>query len=254
MKLKIISFVLLFVLAFGAKAEKIVPSHKSGIVIDGKANEWSNPLPYKDKKTDIQFEFANDLKTVYFIIRIDNIEDQKRVMENGMQIWVNKSGKKDTITGILYPTPMDTSTMVNGVKKVQGDVYIIDQLVLKGFYLENGKQPIRNCPVRVAIAKGDNNCMIYELAIPFNTFWKEELEKTDVKKNFQVGIVIKAPISPMETNMRSRMGGGMNMGMMMGGMGGGMNMRNFSQNMRSFLPAEYQDKEYWFKTKLSYNL
>lgn len=253
MNLRFITFVLLFVLAFGAKAEKIVPSSKSGIVVDGKANEWSNPLPYKDKKTGIQFEFANDLKTIYFVIRIDNIEDQKRIMENGMQIWVNKSGKRDTITGILYPTPMDTSTMVNGVKKVQDDVYIIDQLVLKGFYLENGKQPIRNCPVRVAIAKGDNNSLIYEIGIPFNTFWKEELEKADVKKNFQVGLVIKAPMSPMERDLRGRMGN-MNMGMMMGGMGGGMNMRNFSQGMRNFLPAEYQDKEYWFKTKLSYAL
>ena len=253
MNLRFITFVLLFVLAFGTKAEKIVPSPKSGIVVDGKANEWSNPLPYKDKKTGIQFEFANDLKTIYFVIRVDNIEDQKRIMENGMQIWVNKSGKRDTITGILYPTPMDTSTMENGVKKVQGDVYIIDQLVLKGFYLENGKQPIRNCPVRVAIAKGDNNSLIYEIGIPFNTFWKEELEKTDVKKNFQVGFVIKAPMSPMERDLRGRMGN-MNMGMMMGGMGGGMNMRNFSQGMRSFLPAEYQDKEYWFKTKLSYAL
>ncbi len=266
MRFNIIALVLLFTIALQAQAAKVISAPSNNVVVDGNAKEWPNPLPNFDKKTTLRYDIRNDSKNLYLIIRADDIELQKRIMTNGMDIWINKDGKQQMVTGVTYPMPMAPKAAAT-----DPDVYQIDTLMLTGFYLENGKQGIRKCPIRVAIAKGDNNCMIYELSVPINSFWKEKLEKTDVKKAIQVGLILKGldvntMFNSMTRNMGGRTGGGRTGGGNMrggGGFGGGgfggdfggmampaMNS-NMMRNMKSMLPEEYQDKAVWFKAQLN---
>lgn len=95
-------------------------------------------------------------------------------------------------------------------------------LILTGFLIENGQQPARGCPVRTAISLDESACMVYELAIPFNTFYKEQLEADDANAVFSLGFIIKksdTSTSSSSTGMRQM--GGMGGGPMGGGMGGG---------------------------------
>jgi hypothetical protein len=263
MRFRFTVLVLVFALAIQANAAKIVFGPNNKVVVDGKANEWPNPLPNFDKKTTLRFDVSNDEKSLYFILRVDDLELQKKIMTNGMDIWINRDGKQATTTGITYPCPMEKTETGSG-----NDVFIIDSLILSGFYLENGKQSIFTCPIKVAIAKGESSCMIYEVSVPFNSFWKEKIEKSDTKKNFQIGFVIKGAALPANmlggfpgastqssSRSSSRSSGNANMmGMMMGGdmpPGAASMMRNMSRNMKDFLPAEYQDKAYWFKAQLN---
>lgn len=250
MNFKSFTFTVLMGVALSANAANITSNNKNKVVVDGNAKEWTNPLPYFDKTTTIRFDVSNDAKKLNFIIRVDDLELQRGIMQNGMEIWINKDGKKNQNTGIIYPCPTAPKYSETG-EEIKNEVFLIDSLNLKGFFLENGKQPIRNCEVRVAIAKGENNSLIYEVSIPFTAFWKEQLEKVDTKKKFNIGFILKAKELPGMRNAGRGMG--MGMGMMMGGMGGdmgGMRMPS-ARAMRDFLPAEFQDKAYWFKLQLS---
>lgn len=262
MKLKFLSLILLASLAFQANAAKYAAKSINKIVIDGKVDEWPNPLPNYDKKTTIRFDFANNSKFIYFVMRVDDLELQKNIMTNGLDIWINKKGRQLMETAVTYPCPSEEAVTIDlggrgGFNPMAAmsqasssapakEVYMIDSIILTGFYIENGKQGIRNCPVKVAIAKGESSCMLYEIAIPVNSFWKEELEKSDVKKAIQVAFVLKGKPSPT-LSFGGR--GGMDMGRMMRGMPG--MTRNQRASMQDFLPAEYRDKLFWFKAQLN---
>jgi hypothetical protein len=251
MNFKSITFLVFMAVALSANAANIVSNNNNKVVVDGNAKEWANPLPYFDKTTTIRFDVSNDAKKINFILRVDDLELQRGIMQNGMEIWINKDGKKNQSTGIIYPCPTPTKASASDeTASDKNEVFLIDSLTLKGFFLENGKQPIRNCDVRVSIAKGENNCLIYEVSIPFTAFWKEELEKADTKKKFNIGFILKAQELPGMRNAGMGMGMGMMMGGGMGGDMGGMRMPS-ARAMKEFLPAEYQDKAYWFKVQLS---
>ncbi|MDP4277639.1 MAG: hypothetical protein Q8914_08400, partial [Bacteroidota bacterium] len=151
-------------------------------------------------------------------------------------------------------------------KRQQPDFGMIPQneLILSGFLIDNGKQSIHGCPVRPAMSMDKSGCLIYELAIPFTTFFKEKLDASDQKTIFCIGFVVKAGASSGEKSdmsggmggpdggMGGPMGGGPGGGMgggpmggggMMGGPMGGMDMNsNTTQSASS-------EKKYWFKVK-----
>lgn len=267
MKLKFLSLILLASVSFHAHAAKFTSKSIKNIVVDGKVDEWPNPLPNYDKKTTIRFDFANNSKFIYFVLRVDDLELQKNIMTNGLDIWINKKGRQMMETAVTYPCPSEEAQTIElggrggfnpmaamaqaSSSSAAKEVYMIDSIILTGFYIENGKQGIRNCPVKVAIAKGESSCMLYEIAIPVNSFWKEALEKADVKKAIQVAFVLKGKPAPtISFGGRGGNRGGMDMGrMMMGGMPG--MTRNQRQSMQDFLPEEYRDKVFWFKAQLN---
>jgi hypothetical protein len=266
---------------------------KNDVEIDAQNKEWHSPLPRYDKNTGINFDAANNSRNLYLILRVADETIQRQIMQNGLEVWINMDGKKKKTTGVTFPMPKAAGKPGNGTGRpsaegegmpsempAQGNAqnstqnkrqgmsasgtdmgmtFLSGELTLTGFLIDNGKQPTKNCPVRVALAKDASNCMVYELAIPFNTFYKENLGPEDAATKCCIGFVVKAPATTSneespEMGMSGGMGGGP--GGMGGGPGGGMGggpggMGGGPEGMSGMQSSTTTNKTFWFKTQLS---
>jgi len=268
-----------------SKAGDVLP-YKSDVVVDGSNKEWSSPLPKYDKSTGINYSIANDENSLYFIIRVADEAIQRQIMQYGLEVWINKDGKKKMVTGVTFPLPMSKkmnaekivqpeqsqrrpegeTTENMSTEKGQNDKFprqmgmMNNELILTGYLLENGKQPTRNCPVKVAISRDDSNCMVYELAVPFNTFYKERLDASDANKTFCLGFVIKTAERLNSENSMNMMGdpgrmggyGGMGGPGGPGGYGGGMGRPDGMGGQSGMSSTNTTpEKSFWLKTQLN---
>lgn len=182
-------------------------TYKTQVNVDGVNSEWKSPLPRFNQSTGLSYDIANDERNIYMIIRVADTTSQRQILQNGLEVWINQDGKKKNTTGITYPMAADkakTGSKVNLQPGYRPDGFPknINELTLTGFLLENGRQPVKGCPVKVAIRKDSSDCIVYELAIPFNTFYKEQLEKEDLKNKFYIGFVVKGVPVTNEDDMR----------------------------------------------------
>ena len=231
MKVLKLVFLLPLLTAFQAFAGNNMSYYKTDVTVDGQNTEWKSPLPRYNKIAGINFDVANDERNLYLIVRVTDTTSIRQVQQNGLEVWINKDGKKKNTTGITYPMAPDkpkagTRSRTQNLKTADGFSLNINELMLTGFLLENGRQPVNGCPVKVAIRKDSSDCLVYELAIPFNTFYKEKLEKEDLKYKYYIGFVVKGVTVDMDAApgivmSRMAMGGGFpgGDGPRMGGMG-----------------------------------
>lgn len=232
---------------------------KTGVEIDGINKEWASPLPEYHKKTGINYSVSNDLKNIYLIVRISDEKIIRQVTKNGLEIWIDKDGKKNKTSGISYPVPVKkvidfaaiiTNTQTEEKKDVVKEplkkgLLTEKNLKLTGYYIENGEQPVAGCEVKVAASIDEEGVLVYEFALPFNTFYKESLDQDDVKTKFAIGFIVKDVELEMPTEM-PRMGD-MRAMAMMGGFGGGMPGGGMSAMTKSDTP----EKEFWIVVKPS---
>lgn len=192
---------LLLFLGMNTYAANNQSAYKTDVTVDGINKEWSSPLPRYNKNTGINFDVTNDERNIYLIIRVADTTSQRQILQNGLEVWINKDGKKKTTTGITYPMAPDKSkaALNNQLARTNGFSMNINELILTGFLLENGRQPVQGCPVKVAFRKDPSDCFVYELAIPFNTFYKEKLEKEDLGKGFYIGFIVKGTTFDLNT-------------------------------------------------------
>lgn len=205
--------------------------YKTNVVVDGINQEWEPRLPKYDQTTGINYQISNDEKNLYFILRISDMTTQMQIMRFGMELWINPDGKKRKSTGITFPLPMSKEALKERARQprpegqnapgkedgaTMGQEIPINtrELILTGFLLENGKQSVKNCPIKVALSRDNAKCLIYELAVPFNTFYKESVDQTDAKVKFCFGFVLKTADKKQEEGNVDAMGGPM------GGYGG----------------------------------
>lgn len=233
MKLRSLFLLLIAFIGLGVQAANNQSMYKSDVVVDGLNTEWKMPLTKSNKNTGITYEIANDERNIYMIVRVTDTTSIRQIRQNGLEVWINKDGKKTNTTGIIYPMAPDKpkDKRLVSILNADGFTWNINELKLTGFLLENGRQPVKGCPVKVAIKKDSSDCLIYEAAIPFNTFYKENLEKPDLKDKFYIGFVVKGVTvnmddAPRIMMTRMAMGGGGFDGHRMsgGGMAGMMSM------------------------------
>jgi hypothetical protein len=210
------------------------------VTVDGKAKEWKIPLDYFDDKTKLNFSITNDKTNLYFCIRATEDETQRGIIHTGLQIWIDTTGGKKNQVGIQFPvidrsaSSMETSSdkhsksssetpdeapAAHGLKEHYAGTH--EQMKLTGFSnATNGLAEVPNIyGINTCLNWDTNNIMIYEVCIPFNTFYKASLSPYDSTKTLGVSFVV---------NVKSKsFGGGHGGGDMggaggMGGMGGGM--------------------------------
>jgi hypothetical protein len=240
------SFMMLAFLAIASFswAGKSQLKFKERVVVDGKNQEWINPLPFYDAKTGINYDVANDKDNLYLILRVVDNTIAQQIQSSGFEIGINPFGKKKKKMTVLYPMPMPSPTQAGGdfappvgqampkgqkkAERVGGPIVIQNQFVLTGFLSGNGQQRTDESPIHAVISQDQSGYMIYELSIPFKQFFKEKLEAKDKGAVFSICFTIKKSTMPSSSastdrNGDSTGGGGMSGG---GGMpsggGGGM--------------------------------
>jgi len=274
------------------------------VVVDGKMLEWSNPLPYYDKKTGINYNLGNDDQNLYVILKVVDNAIQRQILTSGFELWINTEGKKKKTIGISYPLkglsapqsgndkrpvgaefgnkPIGAGSFADNNTSIsrpdQQQLIISKELTLSGFIIKNGQQPTNECPVHTAISLDKSGCMIYELAIPFNTFYTDQLETKDKNVVFFIGLVVKksetSNRNPSESDRTGQEsegsggpmgggggqmgGGGGSMGGGGGSMGGGGGQMGGSMGGGGGRPSADNmnsngEKQHWFKIVLATN-
>jgi hypothetical protein len=232
---------------FAACSNKIYDSsgwQSKKVTIDGKIDEWSNPLRFYDQETGISYNISNDHYNIYFAASISNDFLQTKILRSGLEFRIDTLGKKSFGVSIKYPlgnlpaNEMETiSQPANEGSEKRPDRSSLKlkllaeatEIQLVGFKSSLGKIISLAVPnksgISAAINFDVNGIMNYETVIPFSTFYRTELLPSDSSKvfSFQIKVNPLANSNNSSGNGSGMRGGGMRGGGMGGGMrGGGM--------------------------------
>lgn len=153
------------------------------ISADGIADDWGTAISQYDKDSKTFYAVANDEQSLHFIMRITEPTQQMKILQAGMDVYIDLGGKKSKLVGIKYPLKSEATTEPSAMggrngttpdrnKMVLKIINEKNQLELTGFKNNlNGKQELINATViKPTIGFEEGNIMIYELTIPFTAF------------------------------------------------------------------------------------
>ena len=211
------------------------------VTVDGKINEWSNPLRFYDQETGISYNISNDHFNIYFAASISNEFLQTKILRSGLEFRIDTLGKKSFGISFKYPigilaitelkpnNPPAKEGFEKGQDRSSSKLKLLaeaTEIQLEGFKPRLGKiislSVPNNAGISAAINFDASGIMNYEAVIPFSTFYRSELIPADSGKvfNFQIKVNPLANSGNASGNSNGMRGGGMRGG----GMGGGGGM------------------------------
>lgn len=212
------------------------------VTIDGANSEWSLPYTYMDSKAKIEYTFSNDKENLYITMKSGDKATQMRILNGGMNVWIDLTGKKTKTTGINYPlqstTPMRAPSHENtdpedasgpqqrAALMLKNGVENARDYSLKGFNGCDGSFLVKqgnSCGIETRIGLNGTDDLVWEAKVPFKSFYKEAIGPQDVAQTISICFDIKGlkrEDRPSSTGGRG--GGGGGGGMRGGGGGGGM--------------------------------
>ncbi len=243
------------------------------VAIDGQYDDWDLPYSFMDSKAKIEYSFSNDQKNLYLTIKSSDRMTQLKILRAGMNVWIDPYNKKEKTLGILYPhentEPMDMHTGTAQEGEQRGEAgQRMNKLIseardysLQGFSGCNGAFMIsqhNDCGIETKIGKTDD-VLIWEAKIPFRSFYKETLDKSDLGHAFDIGFEIHAlhqPASSGEHSGGGSHGGGGGHGGMggggRGGMGGGGGHSGMGGSGMNDRQALFEPSRGWVRIHLAY--
>ncbi len=78
-------------------------SVKIAHVLDGVINEWKVEKFETDKETQVQYAVDHDQESIYLALKVPNQRTQMKMMMLGMNLYLDKKGRKREGTGIEFP-------------------------------------------------------------------------------------------------------------------------------------------------------
>ena len=72
-------------------------------VVDGNTSEWKADKFEVDKETGIAYSIDHDANNIYLAMRVSDQRTQTKMMMQGMNLYIDKKGKKKEGTGIEFP-------------------------------------------------------------------------------------------------------------------------------------------------------
>jgi hypothetical protein len=229
--MKKICLALLILCIFSSFTHKIYDSldwQSKKVKVDGKINEWSNPLRFYNDKSKVNYTITNDRKNLYICMKISDVTAQIKALRGGLEFRIDTMGKKTFPIALIYPianhqTTMrnrgETSSARNPREKPEHSSMVQNLLIQANeFQLVGFKYPVGGVVslfdttygILAAMDIDSLGIMYYEAVIPFRTFYKNELTASDSNKVFSYEIIVNALPAP-----QSHEGGGS------GGHGGG---------------------------------
>lgn len=234
----------------------VVKWQQSPIGIDGIADDWGATIRFFNSESRIHYEFRNDDKNVYIILKTNDEQMKRQLLMAGMKLKFKVKTEPKTYASINFPSmiegrkPMPPGVkdgkqgMGKGAPKAQTqqndqempmdeDMDMLpemnhkDTLQTEGFQFADKIISDNIFPGEICFAKTKDmraKDMVYELAIPIREFAGKDYELSSLSDvQFQVQIIVNSMSSSSSGGrggMSGRMSGGM--GGPGGGMGGGM--------------------------------
>lgn len=206
------------------------------IIIDGKDSDWIKPLAYTDTKEKLNYCITNDRENIYILLSTKNEQEQQKILEGGMTVWINKQGEKNEegAAGIAFPTGSrrrDEGIMRGRPELYQEKKMMLAELkdyILLGFdknkAVENydyGKISEEGVDVRIDFnATGE---LVYEALVPLSAVYAKNSSHNYGGRNIAVGFYIEGLLPQQGQGRRGGGGGGLSIGggLGMGSFGGG---------------------------------
>ena len=218
------------------------------VVIDGKGDDWPSPYPSYDSKAFVGYATSNDRDNLYITLETGDEYAQMKILKQGLTVWIDTDGKKETGVGIHFPLtddndPLEGSSKERGSKGSGSDMHSRElsqkikrglsdatQMTIEGFkacsggFLVTQKNP---CGIVVRIGIDEYKELIWEAVIPIKAIYnKEHLDKRDDGKPISVCFSVKGFKKPSSGSSDGGNPAGANSmgtgGMRGGGGGGGM--------------------------------
>ncbi|MEO8772083.1 MAG: hypothetical protein ABI402_18435 [Ferruginibacter sp.] len=172
------------------------------VKIDGKGDEWTNPLRYYDADTKLSFAFSNDDKNLYLCFQTNDNLNEMKIMHAGMEISLNIKGGNTAI--INFPLPQNAGQPEqqnenDGLKSRDESNKEIDlmkkntMMEVKGFATKNGLISINDSSgINAAIRQDPGDKFTCELAIPFKELFGANYSAADILKRISLVVKINA--------------------------------------------------------------
>lgn len=189
--------------------------------VDGDDAEWAIPLRFYDNTSKLQYTVTNDNSNLYLCIRATDEQSQAKIIRAGMQVWIDTTGKNKHQVGILYPisNPEKGAKPSTASHSMEKRLTELNDVQLTGFKASVAglTSVLDHSAVNLKMKMDNKGILIYELMIPFKTFYKETLSPSDSSKVMGLTIIVNG--WSMQKNAGRSGGGGSGM---RGGAGGGM--------------------------------
>ena len=72
-------------------------------VVDGNISEWKADKFEVDKETNIAYAVDHDANNIYLAMKVSDQRTQMKLMMQGMNLYIDKKGKRKEGTGIEFP-------------------------------------------------------------------------------------------------------------------------------------------------------
>ena len=75
------------------------------LAIDGNDDDWVKPLPYVVHEESVNYSISNDNRNLYILLATSSRQEQQKIIQGGMSVWINTKGDKSNgdAVGIGYP-------------------------------------------------------------------------------------------------------------------------------------------------------
>src|ERR1700677_695213 len=101
---RILFIIVLIISSLGIKAQEVRSLwYSTPVKIDGDPSEWPQPFRCYDGETKLQFAAANATANIYVCLKITDEAAQLRLFDGGLELWLDRKGKKKETTGIMFP-------------------------------------------------------------------------------------------------------------------------------------------------------
>jgi hypothetical protein len=140
--------------------------------IDGKLSEWKVENFETDKETNTGYGIDHDAANLYVAMKIPDQRTQVKMMMQGMNIYIDKKGKKKEGTGIEFPInsgnnfPIPESADLKGLREALASGLVL----LRSFGLEGQEDKMQELTEagrpNIAFSWDDANTMYIEYIIP----------------------------------------------------------------------------------------
>jgi len=207
------------------------------LTIDGKDNDWIKPLPYALSKEHLTCAVTNDDQFLYILMETKSPQEQQKIIQGGMTVWVNTKADKSEAgaVGIGYPLDPHINRNQQLMEEAQPQRYKNNKPItledkrayaLYGFSKDstgNYDYADDNNPqgVKMRMDYTNEGDLIYEAAIPLQTLYPNHNPSSSYAANsVAVGIYIEG--LPPDASVPRGGGGGPDIGV-----GGGLGFGSF---------------------------
>lgn len=252
-------------------AIKAEPWQETPIVIDGQNADWPNPYPSYDEKSKISYATSNDGENLYISMQTGDEATAMKILRAGMTLYIDPSGGRDQSISVQYPMPGNSTDVGGWRPKSESNQFskgrsehmekLIESsrdIAFQGFKTNcNGAIAVmqqNSCGIAVRMSMDEYQSLIWEIKIPFKSFYKGKLSADDAGKPIGICFAINAIPKPAE-NKEDNPNGANHGGMQgMQGMSGGMRGGAKGGRGGTFATGEYihDNTKTWIKAGLAY--